>query len=223
METKKYPTADLRKWSGTLLHLGLATSIGFSLLAFEWKSYPDGPLKQIHSNQENWDDLDIPISIQAPPTPPQQVAPVIIAKPDDIQIDDLDLQIDINTDEKTAIPDVILDEVPPKVEIADEIVDFTEVQASFKGGMDAWYEYLRKNLNYPSSARRIGIEGTVIVRFVINKDGSVQDVQVMRSIGGGCDEEAIQVIENSPNWNPGKMGGLPVRSRMAMPIKFKLN
>lgn len=223
MEQKKYPKADVKKWSGAFLNLGLALSVGISLVAFEWKSYPDGPLKQIQASQEQWDDLDVPISIQAPPTPPPEIAPVIIQKPYDVVIEDLDLNLDLNTTEDTKIPEVVLESTPPKEETPDEIVDFTEVQASFKGGMKAWYEYLQKNLKYPSQARRMGIEGTVMVRFVVNKDGSVQDVEVLRTIGGGCDEEAKRVIENSPVWNPGKMRGIPVRSRQVIPIKFKLN
>ena len=223
METKKYPKADLKKWSGVLLNLGLATSIGISLVAFEWKSYSEGPLKEIQVSQQQWDDLDVPISIQAPPLPPPEVAPIINQKPDDIELDEIDFEIDVNTTETTEIPVVVLVDSPPVEEEPDEIVDFTEVQASFKGGMEAWYEYLRKNLNYPSQARRMGTEGTVLVRFVVNKDGSVQDVELLRTIGGGCDEEALKVIQNSPAWNPGKMRGIPVRSRQVIPIKFKLN
>ncbi|MDF2157140.1 energy transducer TonB [Algoriphagus sp. CAU 1675] len=223
MEHKKNSKTDLRRWSGVIFNLSLAVSMLLVLLAFEWKSYQEGPLKQIQASQEQWDDLDVPISIQTPPSPPPQVALIIIQKPDDIQVEDLDYEIDVNTTETTVIPEVVLVDSPPIEEEADEIVDFTEVQASFKGGMDAWYEYLRKNLTYPSQARRMGIEGTVLVRFVVNKDGSVQDVEVLRTIGGGCDEEAMKVIQNSPAWNPGKMRGIPVRSRQVIPIKFKLN
>ncbi|WP_144604243.1 energy transducer TonB [Algoriphagus algorifonticola] len=223
MELKKKPKADIRRWSGTLLNFGLATSIGLTLAAFEWKSNQSGPIKEIPNTQQAWELIDIPLTIQTPPPPPPKAPPVLKEQPNDIEIEDLQIPIDINTQETDKIPDVILSEGPPIIDEADEIRDFTEVQASFKGGMEAWYKYLRDNLKYPPQARRMGIEGTVLVRFVINKDGSVQDVEIMRSIGGGCDEEAIKVIEGSPNWNPGKMGGLPVRSRMVMPIKFRLN
>ena len=109
------------------------------------------------------------------------------------------------------------------METAPEIVDFTEVSASFKGGMEAWYEYLKSNLKYPRQEQKLGIEGTVIVRFVINTDGSIQDVEIVRSASEGLDQAAMAVIKNSPNWNPGKNGGRAVRSRMTIPIKFKLN
>lgn len=89
--------------------------------------------------------------------------------------------------------------------------------------MNAWYAYLKKNLTYPGQARRMGIEGSVIVRFVVNTDGTIQDVEIVRSIGGGCDEIAMKVIINSPSWNPGITQNRPVRSRMTMPIQFRLD
>ncbi|MCS5490106.1 energy transducer TonB [Algoriphagus limi] len=222
METKKTHQADLRKWSSTLFNLSLAISIGLCLVAFEWKSYSDSPIKEITKESELWDIPDIPNTFQTPPPPPVEIPPIIQAQPDEIKIDPTLISIDINTTETTEIPEVIISDDPPVIDKAEEIMDFIEVQASFKGGMEAWYEYLRKNLKYPSQAKRMGIEGVVLIRFVVNKDGSVQDVEVVRPLGGGCDEVAKEVVENSPEWIPGKMGGRPVRSRMVIPIRFKL-
>jgi len=120
------------------------------------------------------------------------------------------------------IPEVVLS-APPMVEKVDVINEFVDVQAMFKGGMDALYAYLNKNLKYPSQAKRMGIDGMVIVRFVVNTDGTIQDIELVRTIGGGCDEVAREVIQNSPNWTPGRIGGRAVRSRMTMPIRFRLN
>ncbi|NVJ85156.1 MAG: energy transducer TonB [Algoriphagus sp.] len=223
METKKNPKADLQKWSSTLFNLGLAISIGLCLFAFEWKSYSDSPIKEINKESEIWDIPDIPNTFQTPPPPAIQIPPIIQEQPNEIKIDPTLISIDINTTEETKIPEIIISDDPPIIDKADEIMDFTEVQASFKGGMEAWYEYLRNKLKYPFQARRMGVEGVVLIRFVVNKDGSVQDVEVVRSLGGGCDQVAQQVVENSPEWNPGKMGGRPVRSRMVIPIRFKLN
>jgi protein TonB len=69
----------------------------------------------------------------------------------------------------------------------------------------------------------MGVEGTVIVVFVINTDGTIQDVEVLRGIGGGCDEEAVKIVKNAPKWEPGKQRGKPVRTRMRLPIRFKLS
>lgn len=223
METKKNPNADLRKWSTPLFYFGLTCSLGICLTAFEWRSYPEGKLKEITSKNDIWEIPEVPISIQTPPPPPETALPIVKEVPNEIKIDLEDFNIDINTGEDEEIPVVVLPESPPNVDPADEILDFTEVQATFKGGMEEWTTYLKKNLTYPSQARRMGIEGVVLVRFVVNKDGSVQDVEVVRSLGGGCDEIAKKVVANSPEWIPGKMGGRPVRSRMVIPIRFRLN
>ncbi|MFC3415006.1 M56 family metallopeptidase [Algoriphagus hitonicola] len=106
---------------------------------------------------------------------------------------------------------------------ADEIFDVVEDQPTPPGGMEGWNNYLKDNLSYPEQAKKEGIEGTVIVVFVINTDGSIQDVDVLRSIGGGCDEEAIRVVQNAPNWESGKQRGRDVRTRMRLPIRFQLS
>jgi protein TonB len=221
MELKKNPSSDLKKWSSTFTNLGLVVSISALLVAFEWKAYDDFQLKNFSSSPEIWDMPEIPITIQAPPPPPEQ-APEITIKPDDEKIDKIEMIIDIDAPINTPLPVIELTE-PPIIDDPDEIKDFVEKQASFKGGMEAWYAYLKKNLNYPSQARRMGIEGTVIVRFIVNTNGSIQNVEILRGIGGGCDEIAKNVIENSPNWNPGISKDRPVRSRMTMPIRFRLD
>ena len=223
MEHKKNPKSDLKRWSGTLFNLGLAASLGAVLLAFEWKAKDQGSIKTFDRMKDDWVDIDVPITIHTPPPPPPQVPIEINIKPDDIVIDNFTSPtLDINTSEVTIIPEVGISN-PPIVETVDEIKDFVDVQATFKGGMDAWYAYLNKNLNYPSQAKRLGIEGMVIVRFVVNTDGSIQDIELVRTIGGGCDEVAKKVIQNSPHWTPGRIGGKAVRSRMTMPIRFRLN
>jgi protein TonB len=223
MEHKKNPKSDLKKWSGALFNLGLAVSLGVVLAAFEWKAHDQTSIKTFDGMEDDWDIIDIPITDQTPPPPPPPVPIEVIIKPDDIVIDKLsDITIDINMTEENVIPAVEIS-APPIVEKVDLINDFVDVQAMFKGGMDAWYNYLNKNLTYPSQAKRMGIEGMVIVRFVVNTDGSIQDIELVRTIGGGCDEVAREVIQNSPNWNPGRIGGRAVRSRMTMPIRFRLN
>ncbi|NVK49101.1 MAG: energy transducer TonB, partial [Cyclobacteriaceae bacterium] len=106
---------------------------------------------------------------------------------------------------------------------ADEIFDVVEDMPKPSGGMSAWNEYLISNLKYPTKARETETEGTVIVAFVVNTDGSISDVEILRGIGAGCDEEALRVIQNAPNWEPGKQRGKEVRTRMRLPIRFKLS
>ena len=103
-----------------------------------------------------------------------------------------------------------------------EIYEVVETQPNPPGGMQGWNRYLIENLRYPTGARRMGIEGTVVVVFVVNTDGTISDIEISRGIGGGCDEEAIRIVEGSPKWTPGMQGGKAVRARMRLPLSFLL-
>lgn len=104
-----------------------------------------------------------------------------------------------------------------------EIFDVTEVQPNPPGGMAGWSRYLSENLTYPAEAKNLGIEGTVIVVFLINSDGSVSNAEILKGIGGGADEEALRVVQNSPNWTPAMQKDQVVNSRMRLPVRFKLS
>jgi protein TonB len=91
------------------------------------------------------------------------------------------------------------------------------------GGMQALYAFINKNIRYPAQARRMTIEGSVYVSFVVDADGKITDIQVIKGIGAGCDEEAKRVVGLLPPWKPGKQRGRPVRVRFTLPLKFKLN
>lgn len=97
-----------------------------------------------------------------------------------------------------------------------------EVYPEFEGGMKAWAKYIQKNLRYPGMAQEKGVQGKVYISFVVEKDGSVSNVQLLRGIGAGCDEEALRVIAKSPKWKPGIQNGRTVRVRYNMPISFAI-
>ena len=111
---------------------------------------------------------------------------------------------------------------PPKP-AEDEIFTAVEQQAEFPGGPRAFGAFLQRNLKYPSAAQRANVGGKVYVQFVVNTDGTIQDVQILKSVGFGCDEEAMRVIKSVPKWNPGKQSGRAVRSRFTQPITFVLS
>ena len=104
----------------------------------------------------------------------------------------------------------------------DEVFNVVEVDPEFPGGIDALYKYLAENITYPQQAKDNGIQGRVYVTFVVEKDGSITGTKVLRGIGGGCDEEALRVVEAMPKWTPGKQLGEPVRVQFNLPIVFKL-
>lgn len=98
-----------------------------------------------------------------------------------------------------------------------------EKSAEFKGGLTGFYRYISNNLKYPKKAKRWGVEGKIIVSFIVDKDGSIENVTILRGIGAGCDEETIDTVERSPKWMPGQQRGLNVRQKVALPVIFKLN
>src|SRR5690554_385490 len=225
MEAKKTPKADLERMSGMFLNLGLAISIGIVLFAFEYKSFDDGALKDLGAISDDFEELlDIPITEQPPPPPPPPIEqPIIEEVPDEVEIEEIEVNFDVDVKEETVIKEVVIAEAPPVEEKADQIFDVVETMPTPPGGMEGWNKYLSNNLKYPTQARRMGIEGTVYVVFVVNTDGSIQDVEILRGIGGGCDEEAMRVVKSAPNWEPGKQRGKAVRVKMRLPIRFKLS
>jgi protein TonB len=93
---------------------------------------------------------------------------------------------------------------------------------SFPGGNAKFYEFIAKNLKYPRRALKANVEGKVVVRFIVAEDGDVSDVEVLKGIGYDCDEEAIRVLNTSPNWIPGKQRGRNVKVRVMVPLTFDI-
>lgn len=113
------------------------------------------------------------------------------------------------------------DQITKKLERTD-VFQIVDEAPAFIDGEGALYKYLGTNITYPKQARNLGIEGRVFVQFVVNKDGSISDAQVIKGIGAGCDAEALRVVSNMPDWNPGSKEGEDVNVKMVLPIYFKL-
>ena len=103
-----------------------------------------------------------------------------------------------------------------------DIFMVVEDPPTYPGGDTARIQFLQQNIIYPKNARETNIQGIVYVTFVIEKDGAVNDVKVLKGIGGGCDEETIRVVGAMPKWKPGYHRGKPVRVQYNMPVKFTL-
>jgi protein TonB len=117
-------------------------------------------------------------------------------------------------------------ELPPEPVVADpdegKVFTYVEEMPTFPGGEAAMYEYISRKIVYPALARENGITGRVFMNFIVDKDGNIKDVKVLRGIGGGCDEEATRVIKAMPNWKPGKQNGRAVQVSFNVPINFTL-
>lgn len=123
--------------------------------------------------------------------------------------------------------DIAVNVPPPPVEkkeevkqvVENKVFDIAEQMPSFKGNVNQW---LSQNLTYPAVAAENGIQGRVIVNFVVEKDGSISNVQVVRSVDPALDREAVNVVKRMPKWNPGMNNGQPARVKFTLPVTFKL-
>ncbi len=222
METKKNKHADLNRYRNLILSFGLLISLSLIITAFEWKSYDDGIDIIGCPTSDFIEDPIIPPTQILPPSPPAKPIPIVVEVPNDQEIIDDLPNIDIVIDDGP-LPELRLPIPPPiEVDLYDEPVLIAEVSAEPEDGFALFYKDIANRMKYPAQARRMQIEGRVFVEFVINRDGSITEIKVIKGIGGECDEEAVRVLKSSPRWKPAKQRGVPVRQRMVLPITFKL-
>ncbi|MEM9895559.1 MAG: energy transducer TonB [Bacteroidota bacterium] len=221
---KKYDHANLNYYKRVFTNTGFVLSLGFILWAFEWKTYDEVAIMDLGNVDDDFEDIiEIPPTEQPPPPPPKIQIPEIIEVPDEEEIEEeIEVELDVEVTEETVVEEIVFEEAPEE-EVVDEIFTIVEEGASFPGGVAAWGKYLQDELSYPRQAQRMGIEGRVFVQFVVEKDGSLTDVQVVKGIGAGCDEEALRVIKNGPKWKPGKQRGKAVRQKMIQNVRFKFS
>jgi periplasmic protein TonB len=224
MDTKKSSKADLESKRVLFIQLGLIITLAIVLVAFEWKTYD-----RVLTDLGERDVVEIPEEMveitrqeqpPPPPEPPPQTTQFKIVE-DDVEIEDdfiIDADVDMETEIEAYIPPVFEEEVVEE----EEIFIVVEDQPEFPGGDEARIRFLSENIRYPQMARESGIQGIVFVTFVVETDGSITNVRVLRGIGGGCDEEAIRVIKSMPQWKPGRQRGRAVRVQFNMPIRFTL-
>ena len=110
----------------------------------------------------------------------------------------------------------------PKKVFKGKVYDLVDEMPSFPGGLEELYKWIDNNVQYPAVARENGIEGRVILKFIVEKDGSLSYSTVIHSVHPMVDREALRLVGQMPKWNPGKRAGVPVRVRYCLPIKFKL-
>lgn len=227
MEAKKSPKADLEKRRGLYLEVGMIVILAASLLAFNVKSF-DKEAKQISVRtvkEEVQEEIMQTQEKVEPPPPPEQ--PEVV--PTDLKVVDNDTKIeneaqvfdaDAKNAENVEVKQVVVTE---EVEDVEETVWVAvEEDPEFPGGLDALSQYLADNIQYPALARENGITGKVFVTFVVEKDGRVGQIKILRDIGGGCGAEAVRVVKAMPKWKPGKQSGKPVRTQFNLPVSFTL-
>ena len=230
MEAKKTNKANLESKKALFVQVGLIVALSLTIYAFEYKSY---------ENKESFvlqrqaitplDDIVITINEDTPPLLPDKVpAPEsteFIIVDDDIKIKNeyklenliVDgnigatiMKIEIKGDEEKVLDD---ENTPFKV---------VEQEAEFPGGYGKLIEYLAKSIQYPQQALETGTKGGVMLTFVVERDGSITDIKVLRDIGSGCGQEAIRVVKQMPKWQPAKQRGKVVRQQFVLPVSFSI-
>lgn len=236
MEIKKAKKADLEGQKSTSLLIGYIITLATIFVAFEWttREYKETE-PVIYAASVPYEEEIIPITqpifqTAAPPPPVEvpQVAEIIDIVENDEEIEEEEIQSTEDTQEAITGPTgpVVSGPVGPVMAAEEgdegEVFQVVEQMPEFPGGMDKLMEYLSKNIKYPSIAQENSIQGRVIVEFVVNKDGSIVEPKVMRSVDTSLDNEAMRVIKSMPKWNPGKQRGKAVRVRYTVPVLFRL-
>lgn len=226
MIIKKSKKANLENKRTIFLEVGIIVTLSFVLLAFEWTT--------VRSDKNIWtawdgiavdEDLaEVTVhKVKKPLMPVPIITPIIVPVDNDIDVDD-DPIIDagINDGDYNDINREVF-EIDEIEEEDDVILVFVQNNPEFPGGQAAMFQYLAKNLKYTKAAREIGIQGKMLVSFVVWKDGSIGNIKILRGLGAGLDEEAVRVIESMPRWKPGNQNGKNVNVEFNMPVLFTLN
>ena len=193
MEIKKSPKADLEKGKTLSILMGFVVGLAVLFVGFEW-------------------------STRAP-----VVTEVLNVVEDDVELEQQDILS--SEDDQTSAQEAVY--TPPAVveeeeESAQQIFTVVEEMPKFPGGDAELLKFIAKSIKYPVIAQENGIQGRVICAFVVNRDGSVVDAEVLRGVDPSLDKEALRVIGTMPKWTPGKQRGKPVRVKYTVPITFRL-
>ena len=237
MDIKKNPSLETSTLSNLFFTGGLVVALGLTIFAFEYKTYDE--IEKVEAKVEAIAEAvttieDIPVTRQeaapvAPPPPEPEFKTGPEEEKDTTTVkDDKDKDVAPNPVKGDSLP-----KGPPakKVEfkkeeqkVDDTPLDIVSDPAGFPGGSKEYVKFLTNNLKYPNSALRNNISGTVYVKFIVEKDGSIikDCVKVSKSIDPALDAEAVRVVKMSPNWTPAKQQERPVRQRMKVPVKFKI-
>lgn len=230
MEVKKSPKADLEGGIGMSILMGMIVGLAVLFVGFEWSTKDvqvvtaDEGVADIIAEEEI--EITRPENTPPPPPPPPALAvtEVLNVVDDDVELEQQDI-ISSEDDASAAQTETFVAPVveeEEEEESAQQIFTVVEKQPEFPGGTAELFKYLSKAIKYPVIAQENGIQGRVVCSFVVNRDGSIVDIQVMRGVDPSLDKEAVRVISEMPKWKPGEQRGKPVRVRFILPVQFRL-
>ena len=222
MELKKSKEANLEDKRIVFFFVGLVMVSAVVLMGFVYEKAII-PEKQIVEKDDGLGDelvFEIPPEEEIPEEEPETAPPPPVIEEIEIVEDDEEVEdIDFSAmdEEIEEVPDDEPDEI-----VAEPIADFAEVEPTFPGGESAMMEWIQKNIEYPQLAVEMGEQGIVYCQFVVNRDGSIEQVKIVRGVSDALDDEAKKVVKRMPKWTPGEQAGKKVRCRFTLPIHFRL-
>ena len=227
MEPKKSVKADLERRKSLFFEVGLCVALALTLMAFELI----GPREKRDETFQTQavlidDEMIVNTKREETPPPPPPAAPPVMSTVFEIVNNNIDIENDplfnndISEDDDTE--NYTVEDVVEEV-VEEEIFTVVEKEPEFPGGEEALYEYIGNNIVYPRQAREAGIEGVVVVEFVVEPSGKLSNVVARRKVAPALDEEAVRVVKTLPAWSPGKQRGKAVRTLFRLPINFQLN
>lgn len=227
MLIKKSEKASLEKDKLVYALMGLVFVLSLCYVAMEWTQKEvttyDEPEEIEAFQDEEMEDIQQTQQDTPPPPPPPaaQEVEVLNVVEDNVETESIEVISEDNPEDIVEIAPPV--EVKEEEEPEDVIFYVVESMPEFPGGTQAMYKYIGENLKYPVIAQENGIQGRVVCQFTVNKDGSLVDIEVVRSAGDpSLDKEAVRVIKSMPKWKPGKQRNQPVRVKFTLPVNFKL-
>ena len=227
MEVKKSPKADLEGKKSTSLLIGYVLALAVMFIAFEWSERDKKVTTDTGIAELLFEEEIIPITEQeqkhAPPPPPEapKAEEIIQIVENDAEVEESTIQASDETDKAVEVKYVPVEVEEEEVE-EQQIFQVVAEMPEFPGGMAECMKFLSKNIKYPPISAENGIQGRVIVQFVVNQDGSIVDPVVVRGVDSHLDKEALRVIQMMPKWKPGKQRGKAVRVKYTVPVMFRL-
>lgn len=219
MASRKKPQADLRRGYHLFIEIGLAVALGLLIAAFRAQFNPETNLDIDIAGPEvvEMEQVEQTKQVEKPPPPPRPPVPIEVPNDEVLEDESLDIDAEINFEEPVDLPPP----PPPQREVVEEpepeIFMVVEEMPELVGGIGD----LQRKIKYPEIAKKAGVEGMVVIQFVVDENGRVADPEVVKGIGAGCDEEALRVVQDA-RFKPGRQRGKPVKVRFSLPVRFKL-
>ncbi|GAB1417074.1 energy transducer TonB [Paludibacter sp.] len=225
MDIKKSSNASLEDKKTIFVLMGLVVALSLIYIAFEWTKHEVTIYENVSTDIVQEEEIEIiqTAEVLPPPPPPEipEVIEVLNVVEDDVETAQIVIDTEDDKDKKVVIQAPV--QAATVVEEETEVVFMVvETMPSFPGGDAALFKYLSDNIKYPVIAQESGIQGRVICQFVVNRDGSIVDIEVVRSVDRSLDAEAVRVIQSMPKWTPGKQRGKSVRVKYTLPVNFRL-